>query len=561
MKKASSRIPTPLLALLLVSLAAMTLPLLATARGEINLTPDGVSYIAAARSFASSGAFQDFSGRPFTFWTPLYPVALAGLGAISPNLLDGIRWLNALTTAAAVFAAGLLLWRCLNDVWLTLLGVALAVFSRPSVTNAVHAISEPLFVLLTLVFLLTLIRAAQRQTWGVVIRLAFIAALACLQRYMGVTLIATGALTILLLFHRVELRQRVIYALAFSAAAGAPLALWFARNLTLTGVLVRDTAGEGDPLLENFALTHNTLAGWLLPDALANAIPPVLGVLLLLALAAGLIVAGWRSPRSDSIVRSVALERFRPHAVMIVALFFIVYVVALMALTLRPGYGPIGSRLLSPVYLPLVILALAGGERLIGALARLPMRIGGGERTTPASSLRNDAVRTRYIASARHDERQQPQTTPASSLQIGRWIPVIIVLVVGGVMLANAISRTQEQVDALRNWCCAAERGFDNALTDWLRTHDLAGRVYTNMPLPLYYTRRTMIFAPPELADWSETRAAYLVWFSDALADSCSPERFCARQNYALDDLRGVFDIEPIFESADGGVYRMNPRS
>jgi hypothetical protein len=140
---------------------------------------------------------------------------------------------------------------------------------------------------------------------------------------------------------------------------------------------------------------------------------------------------------------------------------------------------------------------------------------------------------------------------------MGKWVPIITLVILGVALLPHPLSRAWEQVETLDSWCCAAERGYDNPLTEWLRTHELAGRVVTNMPLPLYYTRRTMTFAPLELADWADTRAAYLVWFGEPLADACSPERFCARQNYTLDDLRGILPLELIFESADGGVYRI----
>lgn len=65
-------------------------------------TSDSYFYLAAARSWASSGQLLDPNGSPYAFWAPLYPVLLALAGApLAPALAVGLLHGPALLTAWA----------------------------------------------------------------------------------------------------------------------------------------------------------------------------------------------------------------------------------------------------------------------------------------------------------------------------------------------------------------------------------------------------------------------------------------------------------------------------
>ena len=77
---------------------------------------------------------------------------------------------------------------------------------------AIYAWSEPLFILLTVLFLLILNAYLKKKSTGLLLLLSSVATLACLTRYMGVALILTGAAAILS-FQRSATRTKLLHLL------------------------------------------------------------------------------------------------------------------------------------------------------------------------------------------------------------------------------------------------------------------------------------------------------------------------------------------------------------
>src|SRR5262249_9037147 len=161
-------------------------------------------------------------GTPFVEWAPLLPAWLA-LGEKLGISAGGLaRATGGLSAAGVSWAPGLWTARSTSSRAFGLGAALVTALSFPLIYVAAHLWSDAPFLFLSMLGVLALGE-------GRAFRAAWFAALACLMRYLGVTLVAAGAL--FLFFERGRRRDAVI----FSAIASAPLALWLARNALVTG--------------------------------------------------------------------------------------------------------------------------------------------------------------------------------------------------------------------------------------------------------------------------------------------------------------------------------------
>ena len=132
---------------------------ISTPRG-VGTSPDAVNYIAASRTLLAGDGFERFNREPLERWPPLYPVMLAGLNVIGDGigvpLLEMLRLVNGLTLAAIILVVGWLLERYLESRLLALLGTLSILFSYAYLLITFFAYSDPIFVLLVLLALLSL---------------------------------------------------------------------------------------------------------------------------------------------------------------------------------------------------------------------------------------------------------------------------------------------------------------------------------------------------------------------------------------------------------------------
>ena len=149
---------------------------------------DSLRYVSTAQTLlAGKGFLINAIGAPYTLWPPLYPLALAATGYLSGfDPLDVAGPLNAAFFALIVFAAGRWLRRRLESRFLAAWAAAALALAVPLVDAASWVMSEPLFILLTI---LALIHTDAFLTAGKTRSLAAAAAygaLAWQARYTGV---------------------------------------------------------------------------------------------------------------------------------------------------------------------------------------------------------------------------------------------------------------------------------------------------------------------------------------------------------------------------------------
>ena len=355
----SPRGPTPAnqrSALMILSLLGFLLVMVSTTRYGVGLSPDSTNYIAAARSLAQGEGFIGVDGAPYTHWPPLYPAILAAPAIIGVDPLVGARWINAAAFGVIIFLAGGLFFTYLHSTALALLGTVSIVLANPLYGLSTLALSEPIFVVLTILFFTQTLRYLQHAQPRQLRAMALLAMLCCLQRYIGVSVVAAGAVVILFLQSKLPLAVRIKHLFLFGVISCTPLGVWLLRNYALTV--------GGDPyappsklsLVEGLTLMSETLTSWLLPETLPLWFRLAAVALVLVALIGAVLMVSKR-PTVRTIVRSPQFA--------VAAVFVLTYSSMVLAIALTIRIADLDNRTMLPTYVFLFLLLLAAVDRML----------------------------------------------------------------------------------------------------------------------------------------------------------------------------------------------------
>ena len=127
------------------------------------MSPDSVSYLAAARNLANGRGLLDFDGSVFAHWPPGFPVVLAAFELVGISGDGASRLVNAVALAAVVVLSYVLLRRHVSSPGLVLFGTAVVAVFPALLRTADMVWSEPMFSVLVLGFVLVLERACERR--------------------------------------------------------------------------------------------------------------------------------------------------------------------------------------------------------------------------------------------------------------------------------------------------------------------------------------------------------------------------------------------------------------
>jgi len=234
-----SRIPPRLisfLALCLISVIGMLLVLRATPNG-LGLSDDSIAYIAGARSMAAGDGYREAwlaSNQPVTHFPPVFSSVLAIFGYLGIDPLRAVRWVNALLFGLNAMLLGILGWRMTPSLTA---GIVLAVlFVASGEMFSVHAVamSEPLFIFLSLLaFWMFDLYFERHHHWLWMIACGTFVGLAYLTRYAGLALVATFSVALLILHTTWKKR---LTSIGIFLASVLPWALgWSIRNRLVAG--------------------------------------------------------------------------------------------------------------------------------------------------------------------------------------------------------------------------------------------------------------------------------------------------------------------------------------
>ena len=227
------------LGLAALALVGVPLILLGTRWGP-GISDDSFEYLTAAENLAA-GRGLDWSGpdgatSPLTHYPPFLSVILAGLIRLGMSSQAAIRALNAALFGVNVALTGVAARRLTGSSALSLLAAALFLLSDVMIRAHAEAMSEGLYLTLSLAGLLLLARSLRTKGgWYLTAAALFIAA-ASLTRYVGVSLILVGSLA-LLATPGGPLAKKVRRAAWFLLLTCAPLFVWVGHIYRLTAHL------------------------------------------------------------------------------------------------------------------------------------------------------------------------------------------------------------------------------------------------------------------------------------------------------------------------------------
>jgi hypothetical protein len=352
---------TAWLALALVAATGMAAVLMATRQGP-GVSPDSVSYIAAARNLLEGRGFvhEDGPGHfvPITNWPPLYSVALALPGLVGVDPLPGARAVDAVLFVLTLLLVGRAVYRRSGRSLVPALFAMLALGSVCTMLRIhVMAWSESLFVSLTVFGLLALAHHLERPSWGWLTVASLAAGAAFITRYPGIALVAAGSLG-LLLWRKGNRWQRLRDGVAFGAVACLPLFLWMTRNMSTAGTATSrhlvPRLVDAPHLLEGL----ETLRAWLVPTTLAHGMKWVV----MAALVAGAVTYVLLLVRNRAVAADQRPPPARPGRLLpLLLLFAAMYVGALIgAMAFANPSCDLSERYLVPILPALVVVLTCG---------------------------------------------------------------------------------------------------------------------------------------------------------------------------------------------------------
>jgi hypothetical protein len=321
-----------------IALAGAAMILLRTRTGP-RISPDSVSYIAAARSLLAGKGLLTYNGDPYVDWPPLFPAAIAAVSALGVDAEQAARWIDALAFGAVAGASG---WWVRRHSGLLAAGVAAsAVLLRAGAMSfvAVFAWSEPLFLLFALLAVFALARYHRRGEPHVLSIAAALAACAVMTRYVGVALVATGVLVVVA--RPADVRSKLSDLLIFISISCAPYAAWVLRNARITATYTGGRAIGLHHPWENVRLLLYAVGSWIVtpiePDEISMAVGAA-GVIAITIAAVWL----WRAGRRWDVLPPFA--------------YMALYAALLLAMATFTEIDEIGDRLAVPLLPPAVLV-------------------------------------------------------------------------------------------------------------------------------------------------------------------------------------------------------------
>jgi hypothetical protein len=311
-------------------------------RHGAGITPDSVAYISVARNFADSNGFLTFDGSHLVVQPPLYSIMLALVEKttlIDPQISAG--YVNAFLFGFIIFLTGLLLLNHLHSFTLVILGTISILFSYALVQASLMALSEPLFILFSLLFLYYFEKYQTKRDYVSLLVFSVSAALACLTRYVGIVMVFAG--TVYLLIWGRDNKEKLKHSIVFLIVAVLPVGIWLVRNYFLSTGLVGMRGASSYTLFENAGLFYNIVASWCFSSNLT-------GIYFASILLAGAVWVFFDLYKSKS-TKKRFIELLGPSL-----LFILFYSVIILISSTTTAYDPISDRLLSPIYAPLVFI-------------------------------------------------------------------------------------------------------------------------------------------------------------------------------------------------------------
>ncbi|MFD2871435.1 hypothetical protein ACFS5N_03075 [Mucilaginibacter ximonensis] len=313
-----------------------------TSYSGVGISPDSIMYASTATNIQAHWSLMTFNETPLVFFPVFYPAFLALIQFITrvdPFTAGSV--INSCLFAAVILITGWMLAKFITHSRIYKILILIAIILSPALLQIYSFLwSETLFILLVMLFILNYHHYLQKQTTGRLLIIALVAALACITRYAGITLIGTGAL-MLLLDAKLSKQKKIKHILLFCFLSISLLAANLIYNRVHAGLSTGTREPSITPLGENMYYVGTVLNDW---GALGNfadhyAIPITAFVIIALI---GILVFKAIKGQINSYEN-------------IIIAYTVIYGLFIILIATFSRFEQLNSRLLSPMFIPLVI--------------------------------------------------------------------------------------------------------------------------------------------------------------------------------------------------------------
>jgi hypothetical protein len=341
----------------LLGFVGASIILILTSHYGTGLTPDSVAYISAARNLSEGNGFLTYNGTHLVAQPPLYPILLAVIKKIffiDPVISAG--YVNAILFGLIIYFSGLLLFRYLKSFALVLLGTVFVLISYVLVQTSLMALTEPLFIFLVILVIYFFEKYQSKKDFVSFFLFSISVAMACLTRYTGITIVLTGVICICL-WGKGSSKEKFLHSLVFIIITIIPVGIWILRNYVISGTLIGQRAESSYTLVQNLEYFYLTVFPWFLPLN-SNSICFIIILLIVTALVLYRIKSckSWNNNASKLIGPTL--------------LFVLFYSATIVVSSTTTAYDKISDRLLSPTYIPIVIILFFITDKGLSRLAK-----------------------------------------------------------------------------------------------------------------------------------------------------------------------------------------------
>lgn len=262
---------------LIAATAGFIIISLYTRHGGIGLCPDGVVYTTTAKNILSGCTLTDFEHYPLVEFPAFYPLFLSMIMLVTglPPLVFGAI-LNASLFAVVIYLSGYITGKFVYTSKFYKAAILSCIALSPGLLEVYSMLwSETIFILLLLLFIITIHRYFQTYSRKALIAAAIIASFACVTRYAGITFIGCGVI-LLLLDTKLPLQQKVKDIILFCLLSPLLLIINLIRNYFAGGTITGIREKSLTPLSKNmhdagvvfydwlpFSNGHYNAAAWL----------------------------------------------------------------------------------------------------------------------------------------------------------------------------------------------------------------------------------------------------------------------------------------------------------
>lgn len=211
----------------------------ATETFGIGIRTDSVAYLWSSENLAKGIGLGRLDGaggfRPYTHWPPLYPILLAIPRLMGLDGMESARIIGTLCIMLLIIVTGLAISRLTGHSPFFTAGALVILINAPNLWDtSLFAMTEPLYVVLSLSALLLLDGYLNTSRRYLLILSSLLAGLALVTRYVGFSLIAAGLLAVLIQKER-PWRQKLHDSFVMTAFSLIPFMAWAIRNTLVSG--------------------------------------------------------------------------------------------------------------------------------------------------------------------------------------------------------------------------------------------------------------------------------------------------------------------------------------